>query len=47
MVKTLKEIGYDGLFNYEVPGECVCPMEIRAHKLQYAKAMFEYLMKNT
>lgn len=46
VVKTLKEIGYDGLFNYEVPGERVCPMEIKAHKLQYAKAVFEYLIKN-
>lgn len=46
VVKALKEIGYDGLFNYEVPGESGGPMEIRAHKLKYAKEIYEYLMKN-
>lgn len=45
VVKALKEIGYDRLFNYEVPGERLCPIEVRAAKLQYAKAIFEHLTK--
>ncbi len=45
VVKNLKEIGYDGLFNYEVPGERMCPLEIRSSKLQHAKAIFDYLME--
>ena len=45
VVSTLKEIGYDGLFNYEVPGERRAPLEVRAAKLAYAKAIFEYLNK--
>lgn len=39
----LKEIGYDGLYNYEIPGESHCPPEIREYKLQYIKKCFEYL----
>ena len=45
IVSALKEIGYDGLFNYEVPGERRAPLEIRAAKLAYAKTIFEYLNK--
>jgi len=42
---ALKEIGYDRLFNYEVPGERLCPLEIARAKLRYAKEIFEYLTK--
>lgn len=45
VMKALKEVGYDGLFNYEIPGERSCPLEIRAAKLAYAKAIYEYLIK--
>ena len=31
----LREIGYDGLYNLEIPGERSCPMEIRGWKLEY------------
>ena len=41
--RMLKEIGYDGLYNYEIPGESHCPPEIREYKLQYIKKCFEYL----
>ncbi len=45
VVRCLKEIGYDGLFNYEVPGERNCPLEIRAYKLEYIKKCFDYMMR--
>ena len=43
VVKALKEIGYTGLFHYEIPGERFCPLEISRAKLRYAKEIFEYL----
>ncbi len=33
--RGLREIGYDGLYNLEIPGERSCPMEIRGWKLEY------------
>ena len=42
---ALREIGYDRLFNYEVPGERKYPDEIRAAKLAYGKKIYEYLTK--
>ncbi len=45
VMQALKEVGYEGLFNYEVPGERLCPLEIRAAKLAYAKTIYEYLVK--
>lgn len=44
VVRTLKEIGYDGLFNFEIPGERTCPLAVRGYKLQYLKKVCEYLM---
>ena len=32
---ALREIGYDGLFNLELPGENKCPLAIRLAKLDY------------
>ena len=45
VVRALKEIGYDRLFNFEIPGERGCPIEIRGYKLQYLKKVFDFLMK--
>ncbi|MBR0467016.1 MAG: sugar phosphate isomerase/epimerase [Clostridia bacterium] len=43
-IKALKNSGYDGLYNYEVPGERdFVPIEIRNMKMRYAKEMFEYM----
>ena len=42
---ALSEIGYSGLFNYEIPGERSCPLPIRAHKLTYIRACYDYLMQ--
>ncbi|NLA83374.1 MAG: sugar phosphate isomerase/epimerase [Clostridiales bacterium] len=47
VMKALKEIKYDGLFNLEIPGERNCPLEIRRYKINYIKNVYEYLMKAT
>lgn len=38
-IGALRDIGYKGLFNFEVPRENKCPMEIRLKKLDYAKSL--------
>ena len=45
VVAALREIGYNGLFNYEIPGESHIPIELRDEKLKFIKAGYEYLMK--
>ena len=35
--KALREIGYDGLYNLEIPGERDCPLEVRGWKLDFLK----------
>ena len=47
VVSEMKKIGYDGLYNLEIPGERKCPIEIRGFKLDYIKKMFDYLDKKT
>lgn len=39
VMRALRGISYDGLFNFEVPGERKCPLEIRLAKLDYAFAL--------
>ena len=45
VIDCLKKINYQGLFNYEIPGERNCPLEVRAMKLKYIKETYNYLMK--
>lgn len=45
VVETLKEIGYNGIFNYEITGEVSCPLEIRDFKLKYIIEGYNYLMR--
>lgn len=45
VVSTLKETGFNGIFNYELTGEVSCPLEIRDLKLAYIKKCYNYLMK--
>jgi sugar phosphate isomerase/epimerase len=40
---ALKNIDYDALFNFEVPGESKCPMNIRLAKLDYALKLAELM----
>ena len=45
VVEALQEIGYDGLFSYEIPGEsCFCPIPLRHNKARLVKAGYDYLM---
>ena len=45
VMKSLKKIGYDGLFNYEIPGERGCPDCIKSAKLQYLLKVSEYYIQ--
>ena len=51
--EALDQIGYDGLFNYEVPGESrhfpggdhqLLPLPVRLAKLEYAKRLAEAML---
>lgn len=45
VVRGLREVGYNGLFNLEIPGEIRIPIELRDAKIQYIKTCYEYLMR--
>lgn len=45
IIKALKEIKYNGIFNLEIPGERNIPLELRDAKIEYIKAFYQYLMK--
>ncbi len=42
---ALKEIGYKGVLNYEVPGERGCPLEVRRIKMDYLKRLSRWLFE--
>lgn len=44
IMQALKEIGYTGLFNLEIPGERLAPMEVRGYKIEYIRKCYKYLM---
>ena len=44
VVVALREVGYDGIFNLEIPGERRIPMELRDAKIGFIKAGYDYLM---
>ena len=43
VVRSLMAIGYDGLFNYEIPGERHAPLPILLAKLDYIRTMTDLL----
>ena len=43
VMRALSEIQYDGVYNFEVPGECHCPLAVRDLKLQYLKAVMQHM----
>ena len=47
VIRATKAIGYDGLYNLEIPGERHAPLEILGYKLDYIKNLFGYLDKIT
>lgn len=47
VIKAMKALNYDGLYNLEIPGERHAPMEVLGYKLDYVKNVFEYLDRVT
>lgn len=45
VVRALREIDYQGLFNMEIPGERLAPRLIKGYKLEYIRKCYEYLME--
>lgn len=46
VVRELRAVGYDGVFNYEIPGENSCPVEVKKMKLRYLRQATDYLLGN-
>jgi len=48
VVTTLREIGYDGLFNLEIPGETAGdpPLFVLKRKLVYLKELMDYMLSD-
>lgn len=44
VMKALREVKYDGLFNFEVPGEIFCPEPVRMAKLDYALKLAKWML---
>ncbi len=44
--ESLKEIGFNGIYNFEIPGENKAPIEVRGYKLRFVKKAFEYMRDN-
>lgn len=44
VVKALREVDYNGLFNLEIPGERHAPMSVLGYKLEYIRKCYDYLM---
>lgn len=47
VIREMKKLGYEGLYNLEIPGERHAPMEILGYKLDYIQKLFAYLDKIT
>lgn len=45
VVSAMKDIGYNQLFNLEIPGENRVPLPVRDARLKYAKEILEYMMR--
>ena len=46
VMRGLREVGYSGLFNFEVPGERRAPLSVRREKLRYARALSDILLSD-
>lgn len=44
--ESLKEIGFNGIYNFEIPGENKAPVEVRGYKLEFVKKAFRYMEEN-
>lgn len=46
VVRALREVGYEGLFNLEIPGENHAPLPVRGYKLEYIRKSCDFLLEN-
>ena len=44
---ALREVGYDGLYNFEIPGERKCPLAVRGYKIDFLTKAMTYLEEVT
>ncbi len=44
VIEAFNKIGYSGIFNFEIPGEVRCPIEVRDIKINYAYQIGQYLI---
>lgn len=44
VMKALREVAYHGLFNFEVPGERLCPKPVLMAKLDYALELAKWMV---
>jgi len=42
VIKALHDINYDGLYNFEVPGERDVPLGVRGIKLEYMRELLNF-----
>ena len=47
VIREMKKLNYEGLYNLEIPGESGGPLEVRGYKLDYIQRVMEYLDKVT
>jgi sugar phosphate isomerase/epimerase len=46
VMKALREIDYEGMFNFEIPGEMKAPLPIRLKKLEYVRFIYDFMMND-
>lgn len=46
VVRGLREVGYDGIFNYEIPGERCFDLRVQTEKLKYLRRITDVLLEN-
>ena len=47
VIRETKALGYEGLYNLEIPGESQAPLEILGYKLDYLQNVMAYLDRET
>ena len=47
VIREMKKLGYEGLYNLEIPGESQAPLEILGYKLDYIQKIMAYLDRVT
>ena len=47
VLSALREVGYSGAFNLEIPGENRCPLPVRLLKGRYARDLLEWMLEGS